>query len=57
MPGKRRPKAPSTQARKTQVLEALKKDPTLKLTKLALEYDIEEEEEEEDQEMEETDGE
>ena len=42
MPGKRRPKAPSTQARKTQALEALKKNPTLKLTK---------------QEMEETDGE
>ena len=40
MPGKRRPKAPDLQARKIKALEAWNKDPTLKITKLALEYDI-----------------
>ncbi len=37
---KRRPKAPAVEPRKTQAIEAWSKDPTQKLTKLALEYDV-----------------
>ena len=37
---KRRPKASDLQARKIKALKVWNKDPTLKIIKLALEYDI-----------------
>ena len=37
---KRRPKAPNLQARKAKALKAWNKDPTLKIFKLALKYNI-----------------